>query len=261
MKLFMLNTFTDRPFSGNPVAVCFLEEKRDGTWMQQTAQEINLPVTAFITIIQNQYHLHWFTPLTEIRICGHGTLGSAYVLWKYGYENSNNPVHFHTRSGVLKTRLIEEYVQLEFPHMVEKRVETPLLLMDALNTRPKYIGKNSLDYLVELDSEEEVRALQPNISLIEKLPMRGVIVTSKSSSKQYDFVSRFFSPSQGIVEDSVNGSSHSCLGPYWKNKLNKHELIAHQCSERGGTLRLKVFDNKVYILGKVVPVLEGCLLV
>lgn len=261
MNLSILNTFTEQAFQGNPAAVCFFSEKKDNGWMQAVAKELNLPTTAFINVINKEYHLRWFTPSTEIPICGHGTLASSYYLWDKGIVEKKKTIVYHTKSGLLKAQFIDGWVQLEFPPILEEKTIAPELLITALGVKPLYVGKNKLDYLVEVATEDTLKNLKPNIDLISQLPVRGVIVTSKSNSNQYDFVSRFFSPSQGIIEDYVNGSSHCCLGPYWKNKLQKSNFIAYQASERGGILKVKVFDEKVLLSGKAITVFEGNLTV
>ncbi|MGE7622903.1 PhzF family phenazine biosynthesis protein [Viridibacillus sp. NPDC096237] len=257
MKLSVINTFTDQEFSGNPAAVCYLCEEKESIWMQKVAKEINLPTTAFIHFSNNKYHLRWFTPSTEIPICGHGTLASSYFLWKKGIVDPKQSIIFQTKSGVLKAHLRDGWVQLKFPTIHERKVTAPDLLLKALDVKPVYIGKSKLDYLVEVESEEIVRNLKPNINLIAQLPVRGVIVTSKSNTEEFDFISRFFSPAQGINEDYVNGSSHCCLGPYWMNKLDKADLIAYQASDRNGILKVSVLDNDVLLSGKAVTIFEG----
>lgn len=261
MELSIINTFTDQAFKGNPAAVCMLSEEKESNWMQQVTKEINLPTTAFINLINGEYFLRWFTPSTEISICGHGTLASSFYLWGKGYIEKDKPIIFQTKSGLLKARNIDGWVQLEFPSIVEEETNPPELLLTALGVTPIYVGKNGLDYLVEVESEDTVKNLKPNIDLISQLRARGVIVTSQSNSNEYDFVSRFFSPSQGIIEDYVNGSSHCCLGPYWESKLQKKEFTAYQASERGGILKVKVLDDKVLISGKAVIIFEGKLTV
>lgn len=164
---------------------------------------------------------------------------------------------FIQKNGILTAKLTGDWVQLEFPAAPEEKIPASELLMGALGVELKYVGENKLDYLVEVESEEVVRSLNPDIQSIAQLPVRGVIVTSKSNSNKYDFVSRFFSPSQGIIEDYVNGSSHCCLGPYWKNKLHKTDFTAYQASERGGILKIKVLDDKVLLSGKAVTIFEG----
>ncbi|MGG5252250.1 PhzF family phenazine biosynthesis protein [Neobacillus sp. SM06] len=261
MNLSILNAFTDDPFKGNPAAVCFLREIKDNDWMQTVAKELNLPTTAFIRFFNNEYYLRWFTPTTEIPICGHGTLASAYFLWEKGFVEKEKCIAFHTKSGTLKVQLLDGWIQLHFPAICLETADAPDLLINALGVKSIYVGKSKFDYFVEVESEEIVRSLNPNIDLIAQLPVRGVIVTSKSSNSKFDFVSRFFSPTQGIAEDYVNGSSYCCLGPYWKNKLHKTEFTAYQASERGGILRVKVLDDDVLLSGKAVTILDGKLTV
>lgn len=261
MKLSLINTFTEQAFKGNPVAVCFLNEVKDSGWMQEVAKELNIPTTAFINLLNNEYHLRWFTPSTEIPICGHGTLASSYFLWEKGFVDNEECITFHTKSGVLKANLVDGWVQLEFPAILEEKTIAPESLINALNVEPTYVGKNKFDYLVEVKSEDIVRNLKPNIDLIAQLPVRGVIVTSKSNTNEFDFVSRFFSPAQGLNEDYVNGSSHCCLGPYWERKLEKSEFTAYQASDRGGILKIKVADDKVLLSGKAITIFEGKLIV
>ncbi|KOS66332.1 phenazine biosynthesis protein PhzF family [Lysinibacillus contaminans] len=257
MELSIINTFTEQAFRGNPAAVCFLSDAKESSWMQTVAKEINLPTTAFIGFLNGEYHLRWFTPSTEIPICGHGTLASSYFLWEKGFVDKEKSITFHTKSGVLKARLIDGWVQLQFPAIIEENVVAPELLIKALGVEPVYVGKSRLDYLVEVESEEIVRDLKPNIDLIAQLPVRGVIVTSHSNENKFDFVSRFFSPAQGIIEDYVNGSSHCCLGPYWKNKLHKTDFTAYQASERGGIIKVKVLGDEIFISGKSITIFEG----
>ncbi|WP_019413969.1 PhzF family phenazine biosynthesis protein [Paenisporosarcina sp. TG20] len=261
MKLSSFNTFTEKAFKGNPAAVCLLSEEKDVDWMQNVAKEVNLPATAFIYHNKNDYHLRWFSPSIEMPICGHGTLASSFFLWENGYVEKDKTISFNTKSGILKSRFVDEWVQLEFPSILEEKSIAPDLLIEALGVEPIYVGKNQLDYLVEVKSEAIVRDLKPRIDLIAQLPARGVIVTSQSNSSEYDFVSRFFSPAQGLNEDYVTGSAHCCLGPYWKEKLQQSEFTAYQASNRGGILRVKVVGDKVLLSGKVVTVFEGNLTV
>ena len=261
MLMSIINTFTEEAFKGNPAAVCYLNEEKDPNWMQAVAKEINVPTTAFIRSLNNEYSLRWFTPTTEIPICGHGTLASSFFFWFLGFVDKEKSITFHTKSGVLKAQLIDDWVQLQFPAILEEKVVVPDLLIKALGVEPVYVGKNKLDYLVEVESEDIVRNLKPNIDLITQLPVRGVIVTSQSSTNELDFISRFFSPAQGIIEDYVNGSSHCCLGPYWKNKLHKTDFIAYQASERGGIIKVRVLDENVLLCGKSITIFDGQLTV
>lgn len=199
MKIFLINAFTDQPFTGNPAAVCFLPGPKDAEWMQKVAKEINLPTTAFIEYTNGGFSLRWFTPTTEIPLCGHGTLASAYVLWEMGYIKAEHSVSFSTKSGILTAAVKNGWIELDFPSAPDHEITAPDKLIKALGVVPKYVGKNQLDYIVEVESEDVVKNLTPDIDSIAQLPIRGVIVTSRSSSGKFDFISRFFSPAQGII--------------------------------------------------------------
>lgn len=257
MELTIINTFTDQPFKGNPAAVCLLTGENDSKWMQRIAKEINMPVTAFVQSHNGKWKLRWFTPSIEIPICGHGTLASSFFLWDKGYVPRDQQIAYQTKGGLLIAKFVEGMVQLEFPSLREKESAVPDLLIKALSVVPAYVGQNKWDLLVEVQSEEIVRNLKPDIDSIAQLPVRGVIVTSQSDSSEYDFVSRFFSPAQGLDEDQVTGSAHCCLGPYWNRKLDKSIFIAYQASERGGMLKVEVTENTVKLSGHAVTIFEG----
>lgn len=255
MKIYQVDTFTEEPFGGNPAAVCILESKPTDKWMQDVAAEMNLAETAFLLPMNDGYNLRWFTPYFEIDLCGHATLASAHILKEKGYTSEGQEVNFYTKSGLLTAKSDDGWIRLNFPATPEKEVEAPVELINALNINPVYIGKNIFDYIIEVETEDIVRNLKPDFTKLMKIDMRGVIITSRSTD--YDFVSRFFAPEIGIFEDPVTGSSHCCLGPYWKDRLGKNEFIAYQASSRGGVLRVQVDDDRVLISGKAVTVLEG----
>ena len=261
MKIYQVDAFTDEPFKGNPAAVCILSEIKDEKWMQNVAKEMNLSETAFLyKKEEGKYSLRWFTPKHEEDLCGHATLASAYVLWKTKRVNKNKDIFFDTKSGLLKANKNKEWIELTFPTEVEEKVEAPKQLIDTLGVHPKYVGKNRFDYLVEVKSEEILRNINPDFTILKNIKTRGVIVTSKSESEKYDFVSRFFAPKIGINEDPVTGSTHCCLGPYWQERLSKNNFLAYQVSNRGGSIRVRLENDKVYLGGKAVIILEGELL-
>ncbi|MGM0789788.1 MAG: PhzF family phenazine biosynthesis protein [Bacillota bacterium] len=183
MDLSIINTFTKQAFKGNPAAVCMLSEEKETNWMQKVTREINLPTTVFINFTDGEYYLRWFTPSNEISICGHGTLASSFYLWEKEFVAKDKTISFHTKSGILKANYINGWVQLEFPALIEKEASPSELLLTALDITPTYVGKNKLDYIVEVKTEDIVKKLKPNIDLISQLPARGVIVTSQSNSK------------------------------------------------------------------------------
>ena len=257
LLLFQVDAFTDKPFKGNPAAVCILPEAFDEGWMQNMAMEMNLSETAFLHKREDGFSLRWFTPSVEIDLCGHATLASAHVLWEAGILKPDEQALFHTRSGILTAKRNEGWIELDFP--VEPEDETPPSprLISAIGVSPKYTGKNRFDYLVEVESEEVVRKVTPDFELLASVPARGIIVTSISASDDYDFVSRFFAPAAGINEDPVTGSAHCCLGPYWKKRLNKNSFTAYQASSRGGVVRVSLSGDRVLLGGQAVTIFKG----
>lgn len=260
MKIYQVDAFTDTAFSGNPAAVCILNEQRDDLWLQNVAQEMNLSETAFLYKLEDGYNLRWFTPSVEVDLCGHATLASAHILWEQGYLSKNEIAKFYTKSGILTAKSDSEWIELNFPATPEEEAPAPAGLVEALGVVPKYTGKNKFDYIIEVEAEELVRNMKPDFNLLAKVPARGVIVTSIANWKGYNFVSRFFAPAVGINEDPVTGSAHCCLGPFWKSRLQKDEFTAYQVSQRGGVLKVRVQGDRVLISGKAVTVLEGDLL-
>jgi PhzF family phenazine biosynthesis protein len=227
-------------------------------WMRDVAREMNLSETAFLTPQDDAYSLRWFTPAVEVDLCGHATLAAAHVLWEDGHLPEGRQARFDTRSGRLTADRRGEWIELDFPAKVAARVEAPPELLPALGlARANFTSRNAFDYLIEVDSEETVRALTPNFSVLRKLPVRGVIVTSRSSSAEFDFVSRFFAPGAGVDEDPVTGSAHTALGPYWAEILGKSDLTAYQASPRGGVVRVGVRGSRVILGGQALTVMAG----
>jgi PhzF family phenazine biosynthesis protein len=259
LTITQVDAFTNKPFGGNPAAICVLPEARDASWMQSVAAEMNLSETAFLVRRADGFDLRWFTPSIEVALCGHATVASAHVLWEEDHLAPGEQARFHTLSGLLTADRAGDWIELDFPAKPETAAPAPDGLIEALGAQPKYIGKNAFDYLVELDSEATVRGLNPNHAFLRKLPVRGVIVTSRGS--EYDFVSRFFAPGSGIDEDPVTGSAHCCLGPYWAARLRKTEFVAYQASARGGVVRVRLQGDRVKLGGQAVTVLRGQLLV
>lgn len=256
-KIMQVDAFSDRPFGGNPAAVCVLDAPADERWMQAIAMEMNLSETAFLTPEQDGYNLRWFTPTAEVDLCGHATLASAHTLWSEGYVSPNQELRFYTRSGRLTATRKDDWITLNFPEDPPTPASpTPELLKSLPGARPVYTGKSKSKYLVELPSEKDVRALQPDFALIKQLAVMGVIVTSPSDSPEFDFVSRFFAPAIGIDEDPVTGAAHCVLTPYW-SKLGKPQLQAYQASARGGVLKLKQQGDRIFISGQAVTVMRA----
>jgi PhzF family phenazine biosynthesis protein len=253
--LYVIDAFTDKPFGGNPAAVCVTEGPQDATWMQRVAQEMNLSETAFLYPLESGgYQLRWFTPGAEVTLCGHATLASAFTLWKIGALPPEAEAHFHTLSGLLSCTREGEWIAMDFPTKAIAPCDTPPGLAEALGAEPRFVGINNMDYLVEVADATTLRGLTPNVTALASLPVRGVIVTSPSDTPEFDFLSRFFAPAVGVNEDPVTGSAHCALGPYWEAKLGKSALVGYQASARGGVVRLEVRGERVLLCGQAVLV-------
>jgi PhzF family phenazine biosynthesis protein len=262
-RLVHVDAFTDRPFAGNPAAVCVLSAPADARWMQDVAREMNLSETAFLHREGDAFGLRWFTPTVEVDLCGHATLASAHVLWTDGHLPETAEARFYTKSGLLSARRAGEWIEMDFPAEPPVPTDFPEALRCALrvarDNAAQYLGKNRMDYLVALESEHDVRAVHPDFTLLRTVPTRGVIVTAPSDRPEYDFVSRFFAPAAGVDEDPVTGSAHCCLGPYWAERLGRKELTGFQASARGGVVRVRPRGARVVIAGQAVTVLEAVL--
>lgn len=253
-KYYIVDAFTEEQFKGNQAGVCLLEQEIESTVMQNIAAENNLAETAFLVKRNGEYDLRWFTPVTEMDLCGHATLASAYVL-SHLIEPENNIMFFNTKSGKLKVTKKDDLLELEFPTRSPKPIPVTSLMERALEVKvaAAYMAR---DLLVIVESEEEVRNLKPNFDLLQEIPDAfGIIVSAKGN--EADFVSRFFAPKAGVLEDSVTGSAHTTLIPYWAEKLGKEEMLAKQLSQRGGTLYCKNESDHVKIAGKAVLYLSG----
>jgi PhzF family phenazine biosynthesis protein len=254
-----VDAFTNKPFAGNPAAVCVLPNPQDDDWMQNIAQEMNLSETAFLVKQDDGFNLRWFTPTVEVPLCGHATLASAHVLWSEGHLAPDEAARFYTKSGVLIAKLQGEWIELDFPVNRSQSTVAPPELGQALGVPYKSVFQNSLGYLVEVESEDLVRQMQPNFQLLKTLPVADLVVTSATKSdSQYDFVSRFFAPGLGINEDPVTGAAHCCLAPFWRDRLGKDEFLAYQASSRGGVVQVRYPGGKrVFLAGQAVTVLRG----
>lgn len=260
LKITQVDAFTDKPFTGNPAAVCILKEAIDEAWMQNVAREMNLSETAFLLPHEDGFNLRWFTPSVEVALCGHATLASAHVLWEEGHLGPHEQARFHTKSGLLTANLNGDWIELDFPAVRVEVASPPPDLLESLGVEPRYVGKNKFDYLVEVESEDIVRNTEPDHTLLRRVQARGVIITSRSSSRPFDFISRFFAPGSGIDEDPVTGSAHCALAPYWEKRIQRRGLLAYQASPRGGVVRVRMEGDRVRLGGQAVTVLRGELL-
>ncbi|WP_448562533.1 PhzF family phenazine biosynthesis protein [Trichothermofontia sp.] len=263
--LIQVDAFTDRPFTGNPAAVCLLTEPQPDRWLQQIAQEMNLSETAFVLPRPegDGFRLRWFTPTTEVPLCGHATLATAHVLWSEGYLDPDTPARFHTQSGLLIATRRGDWIELNFPATPSTPVDVPSALVQALGCEVKAVYQNTLGYLVEVESAAIVRQMQPDFGVLATLPIADVIVTSQAEAGSgFDFISRFFAPSLGINEDPVTGAAHCCLAPFWRDRLHQEQFLAYQASARGGIVKVHYEGgDRVYLSGQAVTVMKAELVV
>jgi PhzF family phenazine biosynthesis protein len=255
LSLYQLDAFTDRLFAGNPAAVVPLNEWLPDELMQQIAAENNLAETAFYVPTESGFHIRWFTPTTEVDLCGHATLAAAYVLFSI-QQLADREINFASRSGNLRVLRHDDWLTLDFPVDHFQVAVPPPALHESLDTVvPAEVYKGKSDYLVVLENETEVRELRPDIIILSTIPARGIIVTAPGD--EVDFVSRFFAPQSGVDEDPVTGSAHTTLVPYWAKRLDKTQLVARQISRRGGYLRCELNGDRVCISGQVKLYLTG----
>jgi len=259
--LFLVDAFGKGPFTGNPAAVCVLEAEADAAWMQRVAMEMNQAETAFLVpAAVGEYGLRWFTPTVEVDLCGHATLAAAHILWSEGYAEVTTPLTFHTRSGALYAQKAGDRIILDFPTETPWAAEPPLDLTELFPTAPIFWGQNRMDWFAELPDEADVRGYRPDFAKIDALGLRGLIVTAAGSG-DFDFVSRFFAPQCGILEDPVTGSAHCALAPYWSRRLGRSALSAYQASPRGGWIGVEHRADRVKLSGQATTTLRGTLTV
>lgn len=266
MRIFQVDAFTNEAFKGNPAGVCLLEEEKSDAWMQSLANEMNLSETAFLFRDKNVFTLRWFTPKTEVSLCGHATLASAHILWEEKIIKNDEEAIFLTKSGLLKAKKgADSWIELDFPARFIEQAENQKIINESFDIVPSYVGRfltpNGNLYLIEVQNEEIIKNLNPNFELLEKSDAKVVIVTSISNSRDYDFVSRFFAPGVGIKEDPVTGSAHCTLAPYWGKKLGKNELIGFQASARTGIVGCIWNGERVVLRGKALTIFRGELLI
>ena len=256
-RIVQVDAFTDRPFRGNPAAVCVLDSPADDAWMQDVAREMNLSETAFLHPEGDGHRLRWFTPAIEVDLCGHATLAAAHVLWEDGHLPLDATARFFTRSGLLAASKAGDWISMDFPAHQVTPAPMPMGLTHALGVTPTFVARTPFDLLAVVESEAKVRELTPDLGLLGAIPARGIIVTARSEGSEHDFASRFFAPRVGIAEDPVTGSAHCALGRYWGERLGKRKLVGYQASARGGLVKLHWQGDRVILSGQAVTTLRG----
>lgn len=255
LRLYQIDAFTNKLFSGNPAAVCPLPQWLPDETLQCIAAENNLAETAFFVKDKNRYHIRWFTPTVEVDLCGHATLAAAKVLYDFENYQENEIEFFSERSGILKVSRNGELYTLDFPADKYERVELSPQMIACFNSQPFEAYRGKTDLMLVFNTEDEIKRIVPDFNAMMKIKTRGMIITAPGTES--DFVSRFFAPQSGINEDPVTGSAHTTLTPYWAQKTGKSELTAIQLSARKGFLACTYLGDRVRISGQGVTYLQG----
>lgn len=260
--IYHANAFCGPTARGNPAAVCLLKKPAAAEWMQAVAQQMNLSQTGFIIRREpDQFDLRFFSPRKEMSLCGHVTFCAAHAVWSEMLCTKNTPITFHTASGSLSVRNNDSFVEIALPMNPCQETSTPEWLSQAIPLRPVRVLAGVNKYLVEVATAQEVEEVQPDFAVLRDRADRGVIVTAASADPSYDIVSRYFAGYVGIDEDPATGAAHCCLVPYWKEKLRKNRIRAHQASPRGGVMEGRIEADRVLLAGKARTVLRGELLI
>jgi predicted PhzF superfamily epimerase YddE/YHI9 len=255
-----IDVFTTQAFRGNPAAVCLLETELDDDRLQAIAAEMNLSETAFVLPRGDGFGLRWFTPTQEVLLCGHATIASAWALWETGGVGTDAPVRFRTRwKGELVASRVGDAIAVDFPAAPLTPVPVPDGLADVLGADPVAVGTNDLHHVVEVADESTVRGLRIDPDALARVDVEAIAVTAASDDPAFDFVSRYFAPRHGIVEDPVTGSAHTGLGPWWAGRLGKTSLVGHQVSAREGVVHVTIGPQagRVTITGDAVTIWRG----
>ncbi len=265
-RIYQVDAFAEEAFRGNPAGVCWLDEPRPDAWMQAVAAEMNVAETAFLARAADGFDLRWFTPTTEVPLCGHATLASAHILWETGVLGPEEIARFHTRSGVLRAHRRGGRVEIDLPAIPTAPVTAPEPVVRALGVAPVEAfrtperGLGDHDYLLVLASEDAVRAVRPDFGVLRREVPPAVIVTARAAAGEHDIVSRYFAASWGIDEDPVTGVAHCSLVPFWSRRLGKSEIVGYQASARGGVVHGRLEGDRVFLSGGAVTILRGAIL-
>jgi PhzF family phenazine biosynthesis protein len=254
IKLFQIDAFTDKLFGGNPASICPLDHWLPENVMQLIAMENNQAETAFFVRTRDRFDIRWFTPATEVDLCGHATLAAAFVIFQS--DPARSPIiEFDSRSGLLRVMKDGDWLTLDFPADPPLKVSPPDDLIAAMKLRPLEAYRGKTDYMLVYSSPEEIETMKPDMGRVARVAARGIIVTAPG--RDVDFVSRFFAPQSGIPEDPVTGSAHTTLTPYWVARLGRNDLSARQLSKRGGYLQCRLAEQRVQISGKARAYMAG----
>ncbi len=270
VKVAQIDVFTDTAYQGAPAGVCLLDIVRPDSWMADVSREMACTNTAFLFVdpSDQSLNLRWFTAGgSEVPLCGHATLATAHLLYETGEIDLSEKVTFETQSGQLVVaRRSDGSIEMAFPYEeAEEVAEIPAPLLEGIGQQPVWVGRNRLDYIILLENEQTLRALEPDLILLKEVECRGIIVTAKADDPEqsgYDYLVRFFGPRVGVPEDMVTGTAHCALAPFWRDQFsdNRHSFMAYQASPRGGYVDVRLTEENVVITGQAVTVLQGELL-
>jgi PhzF family phenazine biosynthesis protein len=256
--LYQVDAFTDQPFKGNPAGVCILEEEISDIWMQNIAAEINHSETAFVFTGSTEFPIRYFTPESEIPLCGHATLASAHIMYETGVVNKSREIILLSKAGRLVIKYTDSWIIMNFPAYQLEQLKVPDDIHKFIGIRPEEYYRTAHGWsFVFLKNEEEVRSLQPDFRLLKNSEYGDLIVTAPSADKNFDFCVRCFAPALGIDEDPVTGSAHCALVPFWNNKTGRKEFISHQVSKRGGVLKVALKNDRVEISGQAKTIFRA----
>ena len=257
MRIFTVDAFTNIPFSGNPAGVCILKEKISDNLMQLISKEIGYSETAFLIKTNGKYYIRWFTPKTEVNLCGHATLATAYVLFEYQFCDPTERIELISKGGQLNAKKVGKNIELDIPQIFVNETVSNTIIEQAFDIQPVYIGKNDNRYLIEIDDYDKLLTLNPDFQLLKSADLGRFIITVRSPDTKYDFVSRYFATGVGVLEDPVTGTAHCYLAPYWGKKLRKNLLVGFQASERSGTIECELCThNRVLLRAEAVIIHE-----
>jgi PhzF family phenazine biosynthesis protein len=260
--IYQVDAFTSEPFKGNPAGVCILENEMPVEWMQNIAAELHVSETAFVSVGKDECNIRYFTPESEIPLCGHATLASAHIMFETGIFNKNETITFSSKAGILKIHYANDRVVMNFPAYDVEEAPIPEDLCNYIVITPVEYYLTSHGWkLILLENENEVRKLNPDFRAMKSSPYGDLIVTALSSDPHFDFCVRCFAPALGIDEDPVTGSAHCALVPFWHKKTGRKEFASHQVSKRGGILKVSLVDDRIEIAGQAKTIFRAELFV
>lgn len=260
--IYQVDAFTTEAFKGNPAGVCILDAEPDAAWMQNIAMEMNLSETAFVFLLKGERIIRFFTPTTEMKLCGHATLSASHILFETALVKNNEVIRFSSKAGELIIKKTGDWITMNFPVYHLKKMEMTPEFKRVIGTEPQGLYKTDFGWTLALmKNENEVRSIKPDFAVMKDSIFNDLIVTSESSDPAFDFCVRCFAPGVGIDEDPVTGSAHCALTPFWAKKTGKNDFNSHQVSKREGILKVSLKGDRVEISGQAKTIFKAELFV